>query len=269
MEFDTDVILLIIAGGLGGFVSGLLGVGGGIVFVPILDYFLHKNGVQGEDLVRYTLANSFFAIFISGLTGSLKAFRMGSIHLPTLFAVGISAIISILITSWFISLGNWYSPLVFKLVFSAMLIFTLIKTMMHIEVHGSEERMNTRMGVNIGLMTGLVSGLSGLGGGIIMIPLFMILGNMNIKKASSLSLAVIPLLSVPNVIYYSFAEPATSIAGSTGYLAWSLALPMVAGVMLTVRLGLITAHKLSAKSIKIIFAGFIIITIIKTLTSLL
>ncbi len=272
-ETVVTIIILILAGCLGGFISGLLGVGGGIIFVPILDYFLTKNGVLSSDLVPYTLANSFFAVLVAGIIGSISAFQSKSINLSHLVLVGFSAILFILITSILINIGAWYSPFIFKIVFCTLLLFTLIKTLMHIEIHGSEERMSKGVSIFIGSITGIVSGLSGLGGGIVMIPLFIIFGNMQIKKASALSLAVIPVLALPNVIYYAFLQPVQSlsgstVSGSTGYIAWLLIIPIIIGVLMTVKLGVRVAQNMSSKIIKYIFASFIIITILRVLTSL-
>jgi len=124
------------------------------------------------------------------------------------------------------------------------------------------------MGVIMGMVTGVVAGLSGLGGGVVMIPLFMMFGHLTIKKASVLSLAVIPLIALPNVLFYIFSQPQISITGSTGYIVWPVILPLLAGVLMTVKLGMMVANKLSPKTIKAIFACFITITILKTISSL-
>lgn len=264
-----DILLLILAGCLGGFISGVLGVGGGIIFVPILDYFLIKSGVQSQDLVAYTLANSFLAILVSGIFGSLPAFKSKSINISNLFLVGLSAVAAGLTTAYFINLGSWYSPILFKIVFCLLLLFTLIKTVRHTETIDGDKEMSRGFGVAAGLITGLVSGLSGLGGGMIMIPLFMIFGKMTIKKASALSLAVIPVLALPNVVYYAIHQPSQSLIGATGHVVWPIVLPMIFGVLMTVKAGVKVANKMSPKTIKFIFAAFIIITIVRVLSSLL
>ena len=61
----TAIIYIFLLGSIGGFLSGFLGVGGGIVYVPILDYFLTKLGFTDGDLVNAILANSLFTIIFS------------------------------------------------------------------------------------------------------------------------------------------------------------------------------------------------------------
>lgn len=267
---DTqELLILLVAGGIGGFISGLLGVGGGIIFVPILDYFLIQKGVEGNDLVLYTLANSFLSILGSGLFGSYSAFRQKTIGIRQVLSVALSAIVTILITTELIHVGNWYTPMVFKLFFCALLLFTLVKTMLHLESEIIQPEMPVKVAVLIGIITGVVSGLSGLGGGVVMIPLFMMMGHMSIKKASILSLAVIPVIVFPNVILYLLKHPSYQLAGSTGYIAWSLAGPLLTGVLLTVNLGVRASRKLPPVVLKYTFAGFLILTIIKTLASVI
>ncbi len=269
MDAAFDLSLLILSGIVGGFISGLLGVGGGLIFVPILDYFLIKNGVYGNDLVLYTLANSFLAILVSGLAGSYSAFRDKSINYRQLYTVALAAIISILLTSFLIGKGDWYTPFIFKSLFCLMLIFTLVKTLLHIEADSLNDKLDLKIGLIIGLITGVVSGLSGLGGGIVMIPLFMMMGHLSIKKASVLSLAVIPVLALPNVLFYDLKHPDLAMHGSTGYIAWPLVGPMIIGVLIAVQLGVKVSKLLSANTIKIIFATFIVLTVVKTINSII
>lgn len=263
-----DIILLYLTGCAGGFLSGLLGVGGGIIFIPIFDYYLRKQGVSNSDLVSFTLANSFFSVMISGFAGSFSAFRNRLFDLKSFIMVAGSAIFFILITTYLISIGNWYSPVKFKIFFCIMLVITMLKTWFHKPQQVLPEKMNNKISIFIGSVTGIIAGLSGLGGGIVMIPMFSILGNMNIKKASILSLAIIPILALPNVLFYMFVIPQSNYDNSTGYVLWMLVLPVIAGVITTVKIGLKTAKILSSQTIKTIFATFIVITLIKIITSI-
>ncbi|OFW59405.1 MAG: hypothetical protein A2W01_08775 [Candidatus Solincola sediminis] len=69
----------------------------------------------------------------------------------------------------------------------------------------------------IGLTSGLFSGLLGIGGGIVMIPCFLYLLRMPLKKAFGTSLAVIAVIAIPGTIVHSFLH----------HISWSLALYLV------------------------------------------
>ncbi|NUM31097.1 MAG: sulfite exporter TauE/SafE family protein [Bacteroidetes bacterium] len=268
MDDFFNIVLLFLAGCAGGFLSGLLGVGGGIIFVPIYDYFLRKSGVTGTDVVSYTLADSLFSVMVSGFAGSITVFKNKMLDYKVFLPVSISAICSITLSTVFINSIEWYSPVKFKIFFSILLVYVLFKTIFYNARSTENDKMTTRLCVIAGLVTGTISGFSGVGGGIIMIPIFTIFGKMDIKKASILSLAVIPVLALPNLLINVFESPVTKLEYSTGYISWMLVLPVVAGVLSTIRLGFKTAKLLSVETIKAIFVGFIIISLINIIISI-
>ena len=61
------LIGLLALGCLGGFLAGIMGVGGGLIFIPVLDYLFRAQSLPPDEIVRYTLANSIFLVFAVGL----------------------------------------------------------------------------------------------------------------------------------------------------------------------------------------------------------
>jgi len=263
-----DYLFLIAAGAIGGFMSGLIGVGGGIIFVPILTYFLSRLGYADEVLVKAVLANSLFAIIFTGGTISFKQYRLGNFYPKEVLATAIPGIISSLLMSSLIEMGTWYSKTLFNLVFGALLLPLIFKTFFGkklVERDAKDEIPRKYYNI-IGALTGIVSSLSGLGGGVIMIPAFTDGLKLNIKKASSISTGVIPLFALPISIYYMFQQPSTMISTfQLGYVCFPVISPIILASFLFSPLGVKTAHASKPQTIRLVYGLFICILFVKIL----
>lgn len=118
----------------------------------------------------------------------------------------------------------------------------------------------------VGVIAGMVVSLSGLGGGIIMVPLFRMLLKKPMHQATALSLSIVPLLSITSLIQYSIAKPTHFINTSqTGYLIGNMLLPMMLGVIFFSSFGQKTAPRVPVVWLRIIFALLSGIILVKTL----
>lgn len=266
------IIILVLCGVIGGFLSGLLGVGGGIIFIPIITFFLHQTGsdLEGEEFVRYLLANSFATIFFAGVISTWKQYKLQSFYPKQIIFTALTAMVSSAIVTYLIAAANWYSKSAFNIIFLALLVFTVLrfivkKTTEHIEVQ--EAPLNKFL--ITGFLTGIVTALSGLGGGIVMIPLFSQYIRLDMKSASAISIGVIPLILIPILTTYLVKEPVYTFGeGQFGYIIPGLFIPMVAGLVFAAPMGVATAQKVSNKLLQFIFAALVIIVIINTIINL-
>jgi uncharacterized membrane protein YfcA len=265
------VVILVLFGIIGGFLSGLLGVGGGIIFIPIIAYFLEAAGIGGEESVRYLLANSFGTIFFAGLVSTWKQYKIKSFYPRQILITGVAAMVTSTIVSYLITSKDWYSREAFNMLFLALLLFTVtrfIRSKMTESV--AVESTTSKKFLLTGLLTGIITSLSGLGGGIVMIPLFNKYIKLDMRSASAISIGVIPLILIPVLITYLLKTPDVAFAQSQiGYLIPSLFLPMVAGLVFAAPIGVASAQKISDKLLQIIFAGLVIIVIINTIVKLI
>lgn len=260
MEYNLiDILLLIVAGALGGFLSGLLGVGGGIIFIPILDFAFKYYGFPKEETVVLLLANSLFIIFFTGIVNSYKQYRIKNFHPVLILYTAVPAIVSALLLTFLIKSGTWYSKDKFNIVFLAVLaplIFRMLATRKKVHAEGAEQTNKKYFSV-VGFFTGFVTALSGLGGGIIMVPLFTDILKVDIKKAASISAGVVPLIALSVSASYLFSSPTAPIPlPHVGYIVYYLTLPMIAGTFVAVGYGIRFAHSLPSPVIKTIFALF-------------
>ena len=54
----SGFLWLLLLGSLGGFLAGLLGVGGGVLFIPVITAYLQQYNISSAEMVKFTLANS-------------------------------------------------------------------------------------------------------------------------------------------------------------------------------------------------------------------
>lgn len=265
MSFEIFILLLVL-GVAGGVLSGMIGIGGGLIFVPMFDALFKSHGIDGSELVKFTLANSFFCIFFSGIITSAKQYRQNNFYFKEILYTAIPAIVTGLVFTWLISRFTWYSESMFKGLFVMLLIYTVVRSFSRsAKEQPSELPFNRNKHLLIGLLTGIASSLSGLGGGVVMIPLYQTLFHMDMKKASSVSIGVIPVLILPMLIVYLSGSPAQISDELTlwGYLAPLYVLPISLGLWLGTSFGLKLAKKLSNQTLQYIFAGLLTVLIVK------
>lgn len=281
---------LILIGSVGGLLAGIMGVGGGLIFIPVLTYLFSQQGLPTDEIVKFTLANSIALVFASGISGIFRQYRLGIYNFKNSLSVGIPGAAAAALTSYLIQQGSWYSHQRFSYVFLIFLLISISNMLFirdprlptHDPRHPTPDPRlptpvtrhpspdpRTLKPIFVGLLAGSVVSLSGLGGGIIMVPLFRMLLKMPTKSATALSLSVVPLLAILPIIQYINQPSVPNLPlWHTQYLVWPYYLPMATGVIFFSSFGQKLATKMSAISIRVIFALLSLTILIKTVYEL-
>ena len=152
------------------------------------------------------------------------------------------------------------------------MVFMLVKTLINTtskRLLNKEETSSPLKSISIGTLGGTLSSLTGLGGGVIMIPLMTNFLKMDIKKAGAISLGVIGFSTLFMSGFNLFTNaPEVTIPYSMGYILFPVVLPMTAGVIIGSPLGVKAKEYLSSKSISYIYALFLLIVIVKKITEI-
>jgi uncharacterized protein len=101
----------------GGLVGGVLGVGGGILFVPALAIFLDEPQIRAE-------ATSLLAIVPVALAGSWRQYKFGNVRVRDGIVIGILSPLGVALG---VVVANAVSPRVLELSFAALLVFVAIQ----------------------------------------------------------------------------------------------------------------------------------------------
>jgi uncharacterized membrane protein YfcA len=267
----NDFIILFLLGSFGGFMSGFLGVGGGIIYVPVLDYFLSKY-FHDTELVKAVLANSLFVIMFSAAVASYKQYKLGNLFFKEIIQTLLPGMASVVIMQTLINKGTWYSRDVFLYFFLSMLLFVVFKMFLSKPktiIAESTKTDNYKYNIT-GAFAGIVTAMSGLGGGVIMTPVFTEWMKLDIKKASAISTVVILGFAIVIGILNLNVVPQNSISNfQFGYILLPIALPLIIGTFLFAQMGVKTAQKSKSQTIRITFASFASIVLLKVIYEIL
>lgn len=180
------ILLLLVVGAIGGTFSGAFGVGGGIVMVPLMLWML------GFDQKR-AAATSLAAIVLSSISGTITYLANGHVDVVAGLLVGAGGIVGSLIGARLLKI----LPVVWlRWGFIALLVIIAIRMFLVVPSRGADFELTTVTIVLLvvtGLFMGVAAGLFGVGGGVIIVPIFIALFGVSdiLAKGTSL-LAMIP-----------------------------------------------------------------------------
>lgn len=262
-----DISLMTACGALGGFLSGFLGVGGGIVYIPILSIFLPKLGLANDVLVKCILANSLFTIIFSGIISSVKQYQAKNFFPREIVLTAIPGVFTALVLTWLINSGTWYSKQLFNYVFSSMMLLIMLRMFIAKPLNSDVNEDTPAYKYNLtGFFTGMITAFSGLGGGVVMTPVITDVLRQSIRKASSISNGVIPMFAMAIGIYNISAAP-TDLripAWHWGYVVLPVVLPMIAATFIFAPMGVKMSVRVPQRQIRLVFATFVGLVFIKT-----
>ncbi|MDO5843707.1 MAG: sulfite exporter TauE/SafE family protein [Methanocorpusculum sp.] len=259
------IFILIGAGLLAGFMSGLLGVGGGFVFAPAMYFVLKLSGVSGETAILIAFGTSLAAAFPTIMTTAIGHLKKGNVVRRNAVIMGVCGIV----TGFIGGTAATYLPVkILEILFGLLMAVAAVKLITTLP-SGNKESMPVPMCCGIGGTAGFFSGLLGLGGGTILVPLMMFLGKFNIKKAVGTSAAAIVFITLGGIASYlvngftaGISLDGFLLVGYIDVIMWAImvasAIPMA---ILAIKLG----GKFSEKKLKILFFVLMIIIALKML----
>ncbi|MEM6753139.1 MAG: sulfite exporter TauE/SafE family protein [Cyanobacteria bacterium P01_C01_bin.38] len=199
-------LLLVISGLFAGILAGLLGIGGGTVLVPILLAF-------GYMPLKAT-ATSSLAIVITATSGTIQNWRMGYIDFKKVIFLALPAAVTAYFSAGIaknIPPGNQLVSFGILLLFTIYLVELRKKLSKKQEAKNEQNQQNQESKISpmvsrivTGGFAGMLAGIFGVGGGVIMVPLQMLLLGEPIKKAIQTSLGVIVISSISSATRHAF-----------------------------------------------------------------
>jgi uncharacterized protein len=240
LETPIGWVLLLILGTLTGTLSGLLGIGGGLLMVPALTIF-------GVPLVQAT-ATSLVGVFLSAFSGSVQNLRTGDLNWRVSLVLAAFGIFTAQAGAW---LGDRIPDHWLSLAFAGLLLLTIylmnlrqsLKNRSAPAIAPRHTPMQFAPTAGIGLLAGLLSGLFGVGGGLVMVPLQMLFLSEPIKSAIRTSLGAIVAIAISALAQHAW----------NGNVLWIPGLCLGIGGIVGAQLGSRLLPKLPDRTVNLMF----------------
>jgi uncharacterized membrane protein YfcA len=246
---------LLALGALAGFTAGLMGVGGGMLLVPILTALFSAAQFAHEHVIKMAVATSLATILFTSVASVRAHHRHGAVlwHVVRVLAPGIllgslaGAQVAALLPSVLLAFA-----------FALFLSFTATR-MLSDRKPKAERELPRAPGMFVaGGVIGLLSSLVGGGGGFISIP-FMVRRNVRIHQAVATSAALgFPIAFAGTLGYVVAGWRAPGLpAGTLGYVYLPALAAVAATSVFSAPLGARAAHSLDTRTLKRIFAALL------------
>jgi uncharacterized membrane protein YfcA len=234
-----DVLLGALIGFAAGVLSGLFGVGGGIVTTPTIQHFLGAAPIQA-------VATPLPIIFPTSAVGAYTYWRAGEVDArAAVWAAGLGVLGTIVGAA----LTDVVNADLLLLITAILLGWTAVQVLRGRRVRDRERGASPGWQYGaVGLAAGFISGLLGVGGGIVMVPAFTTLLGMPLKRALGTSLLVIAVLVVPG----------TLVHWALGHIDWAIFLVVAIGVVPGARLGARIALGAREHALRIAVGSFLL-----------
>jgi len=253
--------------GLGvGFLAGMLGLGGGVVLVPLMVFLFSAQQFPMDRVLQLALGTSLTSIIFTSISGLREHHKRGAVRWDIVRDAAPGLVIGTLLGALVAEkLPARYLAIVFVLFVS----YSAVQLILDVKPRPSRT-LPKRPGMWIGAgAIGLISSLAGAGGGIVTIPL-MIMCNVPIRSAIGTSSALLLPIALAGAVGYIWTGlgkdhlPALSL----GYVYLPALVGIVVGTFVTVPWGARAAHAMPVSRLKKIFAVIVLILATKMLLDL-
>ena len=255
---------LLLTGALAGVLAGLLGVGGGIVIVPVLFLLFDFLGISKQVAMHIAVATSLATIIPTSISSARAHNRRGALD-GDLFRLWAAYIFAGAALGGFVSQYLESSQLTAIFGAIALIVSVNMAIPKTLTIASRLPASPVKNGA-IGGAIGLLSALMGIGGGTLSVPT-LTLFSVPVHKAVGTASAFGLVIAVPAVIGFIYAG--WGVEGlppfSLGYVNLVAAVIIFSMTVLTAPLGVRIAHAINPRALRLAFAAFLGITSVRML----
>ena len=255
--------VLVATGGIAGILAGLLGVGGGIIIVPVLFTLLGLLDIDDSVRMHVSVGTSLASIVVTSVISARSHYKRGSVDMDVLKALAPAIFIGSIAGT---AVAGYVDGSVLSLIFAviaALVALYMLFTPSDFKIRDDLSLRAVTTQFSVSTIGGL-SAMMGIGGGTLCVPYFNAFG-FPVHRAIGTAAAIGLIVALPATIGFVISGwgiavlPHASV-GHVNLLGLILIAPFAS---LTAPLGVRLAHFLKPRTLKIAFAVFLLITVVR------
>jgi len=249
----SGIAIYLLLGAAAGLLAGLLGVGGGLIIVPVLAWVFVQQGFNADIIMHMAVATSLATIVLTSLS-SMRAHHKKAAVRWRLFAqlspgIVLGALAGAVIADMLPSRGLQIFFGLFELGVAAQLSLDLQPPQIRLLAGRFSQFV-------AGSAIGLISAIVGIGGGSLTVP-WLLWNRVPVREAVATSSACGLPIALAGATGFVLAGGDTGIEYSSGYVYWPAFIMVSAASVLVAPVGAGLAHRIDAKKLKQGFALFL------------
>jgi uncharacterized membrane protein YfcA len=259
-----DVLILIGVGAVAGTLAGLLGIGGGIIIVPVLALVFDSQGISHKVFMHVAIGTSLATIVITSLSSIRAHQKHQAIHWPVFRQIMPGILVGAFMGA---VIAKYISGPDLRLIFGIFMLFVSAQMMF-----GNTTKPHRQLPGTIGMFVGgtgigTMSSLMGVGGGSMTVP-FLTWCNMSIRHAVATSSAIGLPIAVAGTIGFIITgwgldeRPVMSL----GFVNIPAFFSIIAASILFAPVGARITHSIPPRKLRLFFGIFLLILSIKILS---
>lgn len=260
------IAITLLLGALVGFLAGLLGIGGGLIVVPVLVMLLPAFGVvPAEQAILVAIATSLASIIVTATSSVLAHHRWGNVPWPTASAIMVGAASG----AWAVGyLAHNISTAVLQMIFGIAVLLLALRMLGSRSAVGKKPLPGQITTAAISVFLGGIASLLGIGGGALFVPMlnyYSVDMRRAIGCAAASGIAIAVFGSFGYVIagwqHYQLAD------GFVGYIYLPALLGIVSTSVFTAPLGAKLTQSLPVLTMKRVFGILLLLIAAKMILS--
>ncbi len=252
--------MLLLLGCLAGLLAGLLGIGGGLVIVPAMSWFLIDQGLAADVAISVAVATSLASMLLTSASAigfhARRKVILKAVIVRLAPAVGLGAVIGAVLATW---LGGERLALVFAIVVALI----GLRMLLALDNSSITREARLRLWWFFGPTIGAVSAMIGIGGGSFTVPYLRWNGYPMVNAVAMASTCGWLIGLGGTSAFLLIDSQANELSGLIGHVHWPAALLIGLAGAASAPLGVALAHRLPARQLSRLFGGILILVALR------